>query len=69
MRLDLDWNWIPYAQEKGVMISINPDAHNLNGIRDIEHGVNTARKGGLTQNYCLNCYDISKFNEWLSSKA
>lgn len=69
MRLDLDWNWIPYAQERGVMISINPDAHNLNGIRDIGHGVHAARKGGLLQNNCLNCYNTSKFNEWISSKA
>ena len=32
LRLDIDWKWIPYAMEKGLMISINPDAHNLKGI-------------------------------------
>ncbi len=25
-RLDIDWEWIPYALEKGVHLSINPDA-------------------------------------------
>jgi len=68
MRLDMDWSWIPYAQKQQVMISINPDAHNLGGIRDLEHGVNAARKGGLRQNNCLNCYNISEFNKWISSK-
>ncbi|HEX8532192.1 MAG TPA: helix-hairpin-helix domain-containing protein, partial [Cytophagales bacterium] len=26
-RLDIDWHWLPYALNKGVLISINPDAH------------------------------------------
>ncbi len=45
-RLDVDWTWIPYALEKGVMISINPDAHSKQGIHDIHYGVLSARKGG-----------------------
>ena len=28
-RLDMDWSHIPYAIEKGVMISANPDAHSI----------------------------------------
>jgi DNA polymerase (family 10) len=47
-RLDLDWTWIPYAIEKGVKVSINPDAHSMGGIDDIRYGVLAARKGGLT---------------------
>ena len=47
-RLDLDWTWIPYARERGVRISINPDAHSVGGIDDIRYGVLAARKGGLT---------------------
>ncbi|MBC6996206.1 PHP domain-containing protein [Neolewinella lacunae] len=46
-RLDMDWAWIPYAVEKGVKISINPDAHSVSGINDIRYGVLAARKGGL----------------------
>ncbi len=46
-RLDMDWTWIPYAVEKGVKISINPDAHSVTGIDDIRYGVLAARKGGL----------------------
>ena len=53
-RLDLDWTWIPYAVEKGVKISINPDAHSTGGIDDIRFGVMTARKAGLTAADCWN---------------
>ena len=53
-RLDLDWSWIPYAVERGVKISINPDAHATGGIDDIRYGVLAARKGGLTAPQCWN---------------
>ncbi|MCB9050092.1 MAG: DNA polymerase/3'-5' exonuclease PolX [Lewinellaceae bacterium] len=65
-RLDLDWSWIPYALEKGVFISINPDAHSKEGIHDIHFGVASARKGGLTAEQCLNAKSASAFEEWLA---
>ncbi|NNF22672.1 MAG: DNA polymerase/3'-5' exonuclease PolX, partial [Saprospiraceae bacterium] len=34
-RLDLDWRWIQYAMEKDILLSINPDAHSVEGINDI----------------------------------
>jgi DNA polymerase (family 10) len=45
-RLDMDWSHIPYALEKGVMISINPDAHSIHEIDNIRWGVSAARKAG-----------------------
>ena len=60
-RLDLDWQWIPYAMNKEVQISINPDAHSIKGIMDIHHGVNMARKGKLLKKYCLNALDVNSF--------
>ena len=60
-RLDLDWTWIPYALEKGILISINPDAHSIAGIKDIIHGVRSAQKGGLTAEQCLNALDADEF--------
>ena len=68
-RLDLDWSWIPYAVEKGVMISINPDAHSIAGIKDIRWGVAAARKGGLTKESCLNSKSLLEFTRWIDSKA
>jgi DNA polymerase (family 10) len=34
-RLDIDYTHIPYAMKKGVMISINPDAHSIAEIDNI----------------------------------
>ncbi len=66
-RLDLDWTWIPYALEKGVLISINPDAHSTEGINDIRFGVLSARKGGLSPDKCLTCFDVEQFEKWMHS--
>lgn len=67
-RLDMDWTWIPYAVERGVLISINPDAHNINGISDIKYGVSAARKALLRPSECLNTFTLADFEAWVRSK-
>ena len=54
-RLDLDWRYLRQAKEKGVKISINPDAHRAEGISDLRYGIGIARKGWLTPFDVLNC--------------
>ncbi len=66
-RLDIDWRWIPYCLEKGVMISINPDAHQLKGYHDMRYGTYAARKGMLTKEHCLNAMDLQSFESFLKS--
>lgn len=60
-RLDVDWTWIPRARERGVLISVNPDAHSTTGINDIRYGIMAARKGGLDAAGCLNSRDVDGF--------
>ncbi|MCB0327132.1 MAG: DNA polymerase/3'-5' exonuclease PolX [Bdellovibrionales bacterium] len=63
-RLDLDWRWLPMLQKLGGKVSINPDAHSLEGISDIRFGINVARKGMLGAKDVLNTQslkDIEKF--------
>jgi len=67
-RLDIDWTWIPYAVEKGVLVSINPDAHNIKGISDIRYGVSAARKALLRPFECLNTFTLADFEAWVRSK-
>lgn len=64
LRLDLDWTWIPYAVEKGVYISINPDSHNKESISYIKYGVNVARKALLPKEMCLNTKSLTEFDIW-----
>jgi DNA polymerase (family X) len=48
-RLDLDWTLIARAREHGILISINPDAHSMDGLEHVRYGLQVARKGGLTK--------------------
>jgi DNA polymerase (family X) len=59
-RLDIDWRWIPYCLERGVMISINPDAHHREGFKDMYYGVCVARKGMLDAENCLNALSLDE---------
>lgn len=53
-RLDIDYSLIPRAVEMGIKISINPDAHSMDGLEHVLFGLQTARKGGLTASECFN---------------
>ncbi len=65
-RLDMDWHWIDYAIEKGVFISINPDAHSLDGIDLVKYGVLAARKGLLLKDQNLSSFTLPQFETFLS---
>jgi DNA polymerase (family 10) len=66
-RLDLDWSWVHIAQEKGALLSINPDAHNTDGYDDIRYGVLAAQKGGLKKENNLSSFSLVKFEEYLAA--
>ncbi|MFM2207803.1 MAG: hypothetical protein RL213_1778 [Bacteroidota bacterium] len=67
-RLDLDWRHIPYAVEKGVMISINPDAHRKEGYHDMHYGVCVARKGGLEKTMTFNALEAAAVGKHFQSR-
>lgn len=67
-RLDLDWRWISYCMEKGVFLSINPDAHSKEGYFDMHYGVAVARKGGLTKDMTFNAFDLGRMEEYLNTR-
>lgn len=53
-RLDLDWRLCKRAKELGVPVFINPDAHSVKGLGDIEYGVMVGRKGWLEKSDVMN---------------
>lgn len=53
-RLDMDWRWWRRARDKGVLCSINPDAHSTRGLHHLGIGVRLARKGWLRREDVLN---------------
>lgn len=62
LRLDLDWRWHQYAISKGVLLSINPDAHRKEGFNDMKYGTLVARKGGLSKENCLNAMNLDQIS-------
>lgn len=65
-RLDLDWRWWRRARELGVLCAINPDAHSVDGFRDLFFGVRIARKGWLRQQDVINCMTRDELAQFLA---
>jgi DNA polymerase (family 10) len=60
MRLDMDWRWWKRARDKGVLCSINPDAHSTMGLHHIGLGVRLARKGWLRKEDVFNTRPVAE---------
>lgn len=57
-RLDLDWRYCKLAMERGVTISIGPDAHSIGDLEYMTIGVRLARKAWLGAGDVLNSLDV-----------
>jgi DNA polymerase (family X) len=64
-RLDIDWRWIERAIQKNVLISINPDAHTIDGFDDCTYGVLVAQKAGLTKKQNLSSFSLIQFEQFI----
>ena len=67
-RLDMDWRHLFYAIERGAMISINPDAHQLLGYHDMEYGTLAARKAGVPTGNVLNTFSVSEISRYFRDR-
>ena len=59
-RLDLDWRHLSRCRSLGIRILINPDAHSIDGLDDVDYGVGIARKGGLDRATVANCLPVEE---------
>lgn len=64
-RLDMSWKYIRMAVDKGVMISINPDAHSTEGFADVKYGVYAAQKAMLHPKNNLSSCSLDAFEHYL----
>ncbi len=67
-RLDIDWRWIEKALQKNVLISINPDAHTIDGYNDCKFGVMVAQKAGLSKQQNLSSFNLSQFEQFVKQQ-
>ena len=66
-RLDLDWRDLRYVRECGAKVAINTDAHNVEGLTDMDYGIGVARKAGLEASDVLNTLTVEDFLAWTDS--
>lgn len=64
-RLDIDWRHIEYALEKHVLISVDPDAHFIEGFEDIRYGVLVAQKAMVQKENNLSSFSLQEFENFL----
>ena len=69
MRLDMDWRHWRKAAEKGLLTSINPDAHRTAQLEYFRLGVAVARKGWLTREHVFTTRPLAAVKKWLTSRG
>ncbi len=67
-RLDIDWRHIEYALEKNVLISIDPDAHFIEGFDDTRYGVLVAQKAMVKKENNLSSFSLKAFEFFLTKQ-
>jgi len=65
-RLDIDWRHIGQALDRGIRISIDPDAHSIAGLDDIRYGVLVAQKAGVTPAQNLSSFSLQQMEQYIS---
>lgn len=55
LRNEMDWRLWPQAASRGLLCAINPDAHEQENFDYMSVGIQSARKGWLTQDSVINC--------------
>ncbi|EMF47993.1 DNA polymerase X family [Planococcus halocryophilus Or1] len=65
-RLDLAVPYLVMAQEKGVPVAINTDAHAIEGLEVMETGVKHAQKAWLKKDNVVNTWSLEKFKTFIN---
>lgn len=59
-RMEMDWRQWRRAAEKGLLTSVNPDAHEIGDLDYVRAGVAAARKGWLTREQVINTRSLAE---------
>jgi DNA polymerase (family 10) len=68
-RLDLNDVHARRAQEMGILLSVNTDAHRVDQLARSEFGVATARRAWLQSAQVINTWDPVKLRAWLQTRG
>ncbi len=67
-RLDANGDLAKYLKDQGVIFSLGTDAHTLGGLKDMEYGVFTARRGWVEAEEVINTWPLNKLENWLRNR-
>jgi DNA polymerase (family X) len=64
-RLDLDDVYARRAADMGIPLALNTDAHAAPDLDLLHFGVSTARRGWISPDQVINCWETKKLLDWL----
>ncbi|HEX7193218.1 MAG TPA: PHP domain-containing protein [Thermoanaerobaculia bacterium] len=67
-RAELDWRQIRRAVDRGVVLSIHPDAHSTRELTHVISGTWVARKGGLSAKQIFNPRPVDEVADYLAER-
>jgi DNA polymerase (family X) len=67
-RLDLNDVHVHRARELGVPIVIDSDAHSVEQLRFMQHGIDQARRGWLEPGHVVNTMSWARLQKWLQRR-
>ena len=67
-RLDLNDLYARHARERGVLISVNTDAHHPSEFDHYRYGIATARRAWLAAADVLNTWPLERLLPWLRER-
>jgi DNA polymerase (family 10) len=65
LRLDLNDTMARAAQEAGVLLAINSDAHSVTQLEYVRYGVYVARRAWVQPQSVVNTWSLAKLQRWL----
>ena len=68
-RLDLEPGAVRLARERGVLLSVNTDAHSVPDLERALFGINVARRGWLEKTDVLNTYSLTAVKEIMAGRV
>ncbi len=66
-RLDLSESLLDLAVDAGCFIAINTDAHSLGEFANLRHGVDMARRAGLSKDRVINTWPAERLKTWFAA--
>lgn len=67
-RLDVDDEILYSIRNRKINISINPDAHAVEGISDVQYGIDVAQRALFPRSQIVNTWDLAEVTDFLRAR-